>query len=68
MILDIRTLYIAMAATCFIVAAGLFALQARRLWRDDAFRWTLGWDFQGCLLGTPGLPGDLAKDFWGGDT
>lgn len=29
--LDVRTMYVAIAATCFFVAAGLFASQARRL-------------------------------------
>ena len=55
MILDYRTMYIAMAATCFDVAAGLFASQARRFWRDGAFPWTLGWAFQGAFWVLLGL-------------
>jgi hypothetical protein len=33
MILDVRTMFIAMAVNCFIVAAGLFILQAGRVGR-----------------------------------
>ena len=36
-----------MAATCFIVAAGLFASQARWLWLDGALQWIPCWAFQG---------------------
>src|SRR5512143_1724406 len=43
--LDVRTMYVAMAVNCFIAAAGLFASQARRLWRE----WPLGWAFQGAF-------------------
>ncbi len=62
MFLDVRTMYIAMAATCFIVAAGFLALQARRRWRDGALQWTLGWAVQGAfwvLLGLRGVIGDF---------
>jgi hypothetical protein len=55
MILGVRTMYIAMAATCFIVGAGLFALQARRLWQYGVLQWTLGWAFQGAFWVLLGL-------------
>ncbi len=38
MILDVRTMYIAVGATCFIVASALFTLQARRFRRDGELR------------------------------
>ena len=53
--LDVRTIYVAIAATCFKVAAGLFASQARRLWRDGALQWTLSWAFQGAFWVLLGL-------------
>ena len=64
MILDVRTMFIAMAATCFIVAAGFFILQARRVRRDGALQWTLGWAFQAAfwvLLGLRGIIWDFVS-------
>ena len=62
MILDVRTMYIAIAAICFIVAAALFTLQTRRFPRDGALQWALGWTCQGgywVLLGLRGIIGDF---------
>ncbi len=60
--LDVRTMYIAMAATCFIVAFGLFIFQAGRFRRDGTLSWIFGWAFQGAfwvLLGLRGLVWDF---------
>ncbi len=62
MILDVRTMCIAMAATCFIVAAALLTFQARRFRRDGALLWALGWAFQGAfwvLVALRGTVGDF---------
>jgi PAS domain S-box-containing protein len=62
MILDVRTMYIAMAAICFIVAAALLTLQTRRSRRDGALQWALGWALQGSfwvLVGLRGIIGDF---------
>ncbi|MGD0231674.1 MAG: PAS domain-containing protein [Syntrophorhabdales bacterium] len=62
MILDVRTMYVAMAATCFIVAAALLTLRVRRVRRDGALLWAVGCAFQGAfwvLLGLRGIIGDF---------
>ncbi len=55
MILDVRTMYIAMGAICFVVAGALLTLQTRRFQRDGALQWALGWALHGAfwvLLGS----------------
>ena len=62
MILDLRTMYIALGATCFIVSAGLLALQARQFRRDGSLQWALGWALHGgfwLLVGLRGIIGDF---------
>ena len=55
--LDVRTMYMAMAATCLLVAAGLFTLQAGRFRRDGTLQWSVGWAFQGVFWTLVGLRG-----------
>ena len=62
MILDVRTMYIATAATCFIVAGALFIFQARRFRQDGAREWAFGWALQGGFWLLLGLRG-IAQDF-----
>ena len=62
MILDVRTMYIAMAATCFAVAAALLTLPTQQFRRDGALHWALGWAFHGVfwlLLALRGTIGDF---------
>ena len=62
MILDVRTMYMALAATCFIVAAALLTLQTQRLRGNGAVQWALGWALQGgfwALVGLRGIVGDF---------
>lgn len=62
MILDVRTMYIAMAAVCFVVAVALLTLQAQRFRRDGVLLWALGLALQGVfwvLLGLRGTVGDF---------
>ena len=62
MILDVRTMCIALGAICFIVGAALLTLQAGRFRRDGTLPWALGWAFQGAfwvLLGLRGIIGDF---------
>ena len=55
--LDVRTMYIAMGATCFIVALALVVFQAGRFRRDGTLLWTVGWAFQGVFYTLLGLRG-----------
>ncbi|HMK77951.1 MAG TPA: hypothetical protein VK568_17465, partial [Thermodesulfobacteriota bacterium] len=55
--LDVRTMYMAMAAACFIVAIAIFAFHAGRFRRDGAFSWTLGWVLQSAFWTLVGLRG-----------
>jgi PAS domain S-box-containing protein len=57
MILDVRTMYIAMASTCFIVAAALSTTQ-----REGTRQWALGWALQGAFWMLVGLRG-IVWDF-----
>ena len=62
--LDVRTMYMAMAATCFIVALSLFIFQVGRFRRDGTLLWTVGWTFQGAfwiLLGLRGVVWDFVS-------
>ena len=57
-------MYMAMAATCFIVAMALFIFHAGRFRRDGTLLWTVGWVFQGAswtLIGLRGLTWDLVS-------
>ena len=54
---DVRTMYIAMAATCFIVAMALFISHAGRFRRDGTLSWTVGCVFQGAFWTLVGLRG-----------
>jgi hypothetical protein len=60
--LDVRTTYIAMGATCFIVALTLFIFQAGRFRRDGTLLWTAGWVFQGIFWTLLGLLGWQVKE------
>ena len=62
MIVDIRIMYIALAATCFIVAAVLSAIGTGRPRRDGTLQWVLGWAVQGAYWTLLGLRG-IAWDF-----
>ena len=62
MIIDVRTMYIAMAATSFIVAAALSVIEAGRFRRDGTLQWVLGWAVQGAYSTLLGLRG-IAWDF-----
>jgi PAS domain S-box-containing protein len=60
--LDIRTMYIAAAMTCFIVAIALFFFQPRQSRRYGVLQWILGWTFQGAcwlLFGLRGVVWDF---------
>ena len=60
--IDVRTMHIANAACCFIVAAALSAFGAGRFRRDGVLQWALGWAFQGTcwtLLGLRGVVWDF---------
>ncbi len=62
MILDVRTMYIAMGAICFTVAAALFTFRTRRSRQDGTLQWALGWSLQGAswvLVGLRGIAGDF---------
>ncbi len=62
MILDLRTMYIAMGATCFIVAASLLTVQTRQSRRDGSLQWAIGWALYGgflVLIGLRGIIGDF---------
>lgn len=62
MILDVRTMYIAMGVTCFVVAATLLILQIGRLQRDGVLQWALGWAVEGAmwlLMALRGIVGDF---------
>ena len=64
MSLDVRTMYMAMAATCFIVALSLFIFQVGRFRRDGTLLWTVGWTFQAAfwtLLGLRGVVWDFVS-------
>ena len=63
MALDVRTMYIAVAAVCFINAATLsIALGGRFRRGDGTFLWILGWTFQGCAWSLVALRG-IVWDF-----
>jgi PAS domain S-box-containing protein len=55
--LDVRTMYMAMAATCFIVAGALLIFQTGRFQRDGTLQWALGWASQGVFWTLLGLRG-----------
>jgi len=55
--LDVRTMYMAMAVACFIVAIAIFAFHAGRFRRDGALSWTVGWVLQGAFWALIGLRG-----------
>ena len=62
MILDLRTMYIALGATCFIVSAALLTFQTRQFRRDGSLQWALGWALYGgfmVLIGLRGIIGDF---------
>jgi PAS domain S-box-containing protein len=62
--LDVRTMYMAMAATCSIVAMALFIMYAGRFRRDGTLLWSAGWVLQGIfwtLLGLRGLIWDFVS-------
>ena len=62
MTIDLHTMYVAMAATCFIVAASFSIINAGRFRRDGTFLWALGWAFQGgfwALIGFRGILPDF---------
>ena len=62
MILDLRTMYIALGITCFIVAAALLTFQTRQFRRDGSLQWAIGWAFYGgfmVLIGLRGIIGDF---------
>ena len=60
MTLDVRTMYIAMAATCLIVAAALSATgDIGKSRQDGMLLWALGWAIQGVALIFLGLHGCL---------
>ena len=62
--LDVRTMYMAMAANSFIVAMALFISHAGRFRRDGTLTWTVGWVFQGAfwiLLGLRGVIWDFVS-------
>lgn len=64
MTLDVRTMYMAMAANSFIVAMALFISHAGRFRRDGTLAWTVGWVFQGAfwtLLGLRGVIWDFVS-------
>jgi len=50
-------MYMAMAASCFIVAMGLIILHAGRFRRDGTLLWIVGWVFQGASWALIGLRG-----------
>jgi cytochrome bd-type quinol oxidase subunit 2 len=57
-------MYMAMAASCFIVAMALFIFHAGRFRRDGTLLWTVGWVFQGAswtLIGLRGLIWDFVS-------
>jgi PAS domain-containing protein len=62
MILDVRTMYIAVAAVCFINAVTLSVVLGGVHRRDGTFLWSLGWTLQGCAWALMALRG-LAWDF-----
>jgi len=55
--LDVRTIYMAMGAACFIAAIAIFAFHAGRFQRDGALSWTVGWVLQGAFWALIGLRG-----------
>ena len=59
MTIDVRTMYIAMAATCLIVAASLSVANVGRIRRDGTLLWALGWAFQGGFWAFIGLRGTI---------
>jgi PAS domain S-box-containing protein len=60
MTIDIRTMYVAMATICFIVAVSLFVTNVGRFRKDGALLWALGWAFQGGFWAPAGLQGIMA--------
>lgn len=56
-ILDVRTMLMATAATCLIVAAALFIFQPRRFQLDGTLQLIVGWTFQGVSYLIFGLRG-----------
>jgi two-component sensor histidine kinase/PAS domain-containing protein len=60
--LDVRTMYVYVALTCFIVAATLPTVLAGRSRREGAPKWVVGWALQGMawvFLGLRGIIGDF---------
>lgn len=57
MYLEVRIMYISMAATCFLIAAALLIFQAGRFRRDGIVQWTLAYVFHGVFLTLLGLRG-----------
>ena len=55
--LDVRTMYMAMGAACFIVAIAIFIFHAGRFRRDGTLAWAIGWVFQGAFWVLVGLRG-----------
>ena len=63
-VLDVRTLSIAVGAGCFVVAATLAIVFTGRSHREGAFLWSLGWAIHGCawtLIGLRGIVWDFAS-------
>jgi diguanylate cyclase (GGDEF)-like protein/PAS domain S-box-containing protein len=62
MTIDLRTMSVAMAATCLIVGATLSVMNIARFRRDGTLLWGMGWAFQGCFWLFTSLQG-IVGDF-----
>jgi PAS domain S-box-containing protein len=55
--IDVRTMYLTMAATCFLISAAFYVGQVGRFRRDGTAYWTLGWFIHGMFFALIALRG-----------